>query len=72
MEVKQMAELMNGEFDAVSDAAVLKIEKVSNKDVKNKHKVEARRRIDDLLEQKRLRKMLDLDDEEELALDYLS
>ena len=66
-----MAEMMSGDYDAVTVAAELKNSKVSNKDAKNKHKVEARRRIDDLMEQKRLRQILDLDDEEELEMDYL-
>lgn len=66
-----MAEMMSGDYDAATVAAEMKNSKVSNKDAKNKHKVEARRRIDDLMEQKRLRQMLDLDDEEELAMDYL-
>jgi hypothetical protein len=66
-----MAEMISGDYDAVTVAAELKNSKVSNKDAKNKHKVEARRRIDDLMEQKRLRQILDLDDEEELEMDYL-
>lgn len=66
-----MAEMMSGDYDAATVAEELKNSKVSNKDVKNKHKLEARRRIDDLMEQKRLRQMLDLDDEEELTMDYL-
>ncbi len=66
-----MAEMISGDYDAVTVAAELKNSKVSNKDAKNKHKVEARRRIDDLMEQKRLRQILDLDNEEELEMDYL-
>ncbi len=66
-----MAEMMSGDYDAATVASELKTSKVSNKDVKNKHKLEARRRIDDLMERKRLREILDLDDEEELSVDYL-
>jgi|OM-RGC.v1.035007663 hypothetical protein len=70
MEVTIMAEMMSGDYDAVDIAAELKLSKTSGKESKNKHKLEARRKIDDLLEQKRLRRLLDLDDEEELSLEY--
>lgn len=66
-----MAEMLLGDYGGVENAAEIKLPKSSVKDAKNKHKVEARRRIDDLLEQKRLRKMLDLDEEDELELDFV-
>lgn len=68
-----MAELVLGDYDDATLADVeLKQTKSSNKDTKNKMKVEARRRIDDLLEQKRLRKMLDMDDEDALEQDWIN
>ena len=66
-----MAEMIAGDYDVALVATEHKTAKASSKDLKNKHKVEARRRIDDLLEQKRLRKMLDLDDEEQLEVDFI-
>jgi hypothetical protein len=65
-----MAEMIVGDYDAVDIAAELKLSKTSGKESKNKHKLEARRKIDDLLEQKRLRRLLDLEDDDELGLDY--
>lgn len=53
------------EVDEIADDAEL-IKALSPKDSKARQKLEARRRIDDLLEQKRLRQLLDdwdLDDE---------
>jgi hypothetical protein len=70
MEVIKMAEMLLGDYGSANSAAEIKLPKSSTKDAKNKHKVEARRRIDDLLEQKRLRQMLDLDEEDELELDF--
>lgn len=68
-----MAELMLGDYDDALHADVeLKPAKTSNKDAKNKMKVEARRRIDDLLEQKRLRQMLDMDDDDALGNDWIN
>ena len=71
MEVIKMAEMLLGDYGSADSTAEIKLPKSSVKDAKNKHKVEARRRIDDLLEQKRLRKMLDLDEEDELELDFV-
>jgi hypothetical protein len=51
--------------DATDDVEVIK--ELAPKDSKAKQKLEARRRIDDLLEQKRLRQLLDdweLEDDE--------
>ncbi len=67
-----MAEMIAGDFDVTETVVEHKLAKGSSKDLKNKHKVEARRRIDDLLEQKRLRRMLDLDDEDELEVDFIN
>jgi len=50
-----MAEMIAGDYGTAEAGADSKLAKISNKDAKNKHKVEARRRIDDLMEQKRLR-----------------
>ena len=58
-----------GDYDTANLAADLKSSKASGKESKNKHKLEARRKIDDLLEQKRLRRLLDLDDEDDLGFD---
>lgn len=46
------------EVDEIADDAEL-IKALSPKDSKARQKLEARRRIDDLLEQKRLRQLLD-------------
>lgn len=54
------------EVDEIAEDAEL-IKALSPKDSKARQKLEARRRIDDLLEQKRLRQLLDdwdLDDDE--------
>ena len=67
-----MAELLLGDYDAAQADVEIKLAKTSNKDAKNKMKVEARRRIDDLLEQKRLRKMLDMDDDDMLDNDWIN
>ncbi len=66
-----MAEMIAGDYGTADAGADSKLAKISNKDAKNKHKTEARRRIDDLMEQKRLRQMLDLDDEDELEIDLV-
>ena len=66
-----MAEMIAGDYGTADAGADIKLAKISNKDAKNKHKVEARSRIDDLMEQKRLRQMLDLDDEDELEIDLV-
>ncbi len=71
MEVIKMAEMLLGDYGSAESTVDIKLPKSSAKDAKNKHKVEARRRIDDLLEQKRLRKMLDLDEEDDLELDFI-
>ncbi len=67
-----MAEMLSGDYrtlDLTADRVLAKpTAKESAKDSKNKHKLEARRRIDDLLEQKRLRQLLDLDEDEMLDL----
>ena len=55
-----MSQLESNEFeldDLPEEVEIIK--DVSLKDSKNKQKLEARRRIDDLLEQKRLRQLLD-------------
>lgn len=65
-----MAEMIVGDYDTVDIAAELKLSKTSGKESKNKHKLEARRKIDDLLEQKRLRRLLDLEEDDELGLEY--
>lgn len=65
-----MAEMIVGDYDAAEIAAELKNSKTSGKESKNKHKLEARRKIDDLLEQKRLRRLLDLEEDDELGLEY--
>ena len=63
-----MSQVESNEFDVEDfsdDSEVIK--ELSPKDSKAKQKLEARRRIDDLLEQKRLRQLLDdwdLDDDE--------
>lgn len=64
-----MSDMIVGDYDTANLAADLKSSKASGKESKNKHKLEARRKIDDLLEQKRLRRLLDLDDEDELGFD---
>jgi ElaB/YqjD/DUF883 family membrane-anchored ribosome-binding protein len=54
------------ELDDLTDEVEI-IKGLSSKDNKAKQKLEARRRIDDLLEQKRLRQLLDdweIDDDE--------
>jgi len=65
-----MAEMIVGDYDAVDVAAELKLSKTSGKESKNKHKLEARRKIDDLVEQKRLRRLLDLEEDDDLGLEY--
>lgn len=65
-----MAEMHTGDCDSAIATVEEKLTKISAKDAKNKHKLEARRRIDDLLEQRRLREMLDLDEEDELDYDF--
>lgn len=63
-----MSQVESNEFDVEDfsdDSEVIK--ELSPKDSKAKQKLEARRRIDDLLEQKRLRQLLDdwdLDDDD--------
>lgn len=63
-----MSQVESNEFDVedfADDSEVIK--ELSPKDSKAKQKLEARRRIDDLLEQKRLRQLLDdwdLDDDD--------
>lgn len=63
-----MSQVESNEFeldDLTDDVEIIK--DLPAKDSKAKQKLEARRRIDDLLEQKRLRQLLDdwdLDDEE--------
>lgn len=63
-----MSQVDSNEFeidDLADDVEIIK--DLSPKDTKSKQKLEARRRIDDLLEQKRLRQALDdwdLEDEE--------
>lgn len=63
-----MSQVENNEFDLEDlseDNEIIK--ELSPKDSKAKQKLEARRRIDDLLEQKRLRQLLDdwdLEDDE--------
>lgn len=55
-----MSQVESNEFDVedfADDGEVIK--ELSPKDSKAKQKLEARRRIDDLLEQKRLRQLLD-------------
>jgi hypothetical protein len=55
-----MSQLESNDFeldDAANDVEIIK--DLSPKDSKSKQKLEARRRIDDLLEQKRLRQLLD-------------
>ncbi|MDX1391410.1 MAG: hypothetical protein R3241_03430 [Rheinheimera sp.] len=55
-----MSQVESNEFeldDLADDAEVIK--ELSPKDNKARQKLEARRRIDDLLEQKRLRQLLD-------------
>ena len=57
-----------------SDSSRIRIHPLTNgiasQERKNKHKLEARRKIDDLLEQKRLRRLLDLEEDDELGLEY--
>lgn len=55
-----MSQVESNEFelDDLTDEVEI-IKDVSPKDSKSKQKIEARRRIDDLLEQKRLRQLLD-------------
>lgn len=65
-----MAEMIAGNYSSADAGADIKLPKIS-KDAKNKHKTEARRRIDDLMEQKRLRQMLDMDDEDMLEIDLV-
>lgn len=63
-----MSQVASKEFeldDLTDDVEIIK--DLSPKDSKAKQKLEARRRIDDLLEQKRLRQLLDdwdMDDDE--------
>ncbi|MDX5406466.1 MAG: hypothetical protein LPK11_05395 [Chromatiaceae bacterium] len=63
-----MSQVESNEFeldDLTDDVEIIK--EISPKDSKAKQKLEARRRIDDLLEQKRLRQLLDdwdLDDDD--------
>lgn len=55
-----MSQVESNEFeldDLTDDVEIVK--DLSSKDTKAKQKLEARRRIDDLLEQKRLRQLLD-------------
>jgi hypothetical protein len=54
-----MLETINPEFEAEDLATDIELRKEVGKDSKAKQKYEARRRIDDLLEQKRLRQLLD-------------
>ncbi|MBZ9612779.1 PA3496 family putative envelope integrity protein [Rheinheimera maricola] len=55
-----MSQLESNEFELDDQPDEVEIIKdVTLKDSKNKQKLEARRRIDDLLEQKRLRQLLD-------------
>jgi hypothetical protein len=65
-----MAEMIAENYGTADAGADIKLPKIS-RDVKNKHKTEARRRIDDLMEQKRLRQMLDMDDEDILEIDLV-
>ncbi|GAB59332.1 MULTISPECIES: PA3496 family putative envelope integrity protein [Rheinheimera] len=65
-----MSQVESNEFeldDLTDDVEIIK--EISPKDSKAKQKLEARRRIDELLEQKRLRQLLDdwdLDDDDAL------
>jgi hypothetical protein len=55
-----MSQVQSNHFeldDSTDDVEIIK--ELSPKDSKSKQKLEARRRIDDLLEQKRLRQLLD-------------
>lgn len=55
-----MSQIESNDFELeepVDDVEIIK--ELSPKDSKSKQKLEARRRIDDLLEQKRLRQLLD-------------
>ena len=55
-----MSQVESNDFELeepVDDVEIIK--ELSPKDSKSKQKLEARRRIDDLLEQKRLRQLLD-------------
>ncbi|KKO49996.1 hypothetical protein VT06_03125 [Arsukibacterium sp. MJ3] len=54
-----MLETVSPEFEAEDLATDIELRKEVGKDSKAKQKYEARRRIDDLLEQKRLRQLLD-------------
>jgi hypothetical protein len=54
-----MLETISPEFEAEELATDIELRKEVGKDSKAKQKYEARRRIDDLLEQKRLRQLLD-------------
>jgi hypothetical protein len=54
-----MLETISPEFETEDLATDIELRKEVGKDSKAKQKYEARRRIDDLLEQKRLRMLLD-------------